>query len=79
MNFDLPEDLIALRDTVRKFAEQRIRPFARDWDRDQWLPEETVKEMAELGLLGLMVPEQYGGSGMGYLANSVVMEEVARQ
>ena len=79
MNFDLPDDLVALRDSVRKFAAERIRPFARDWDRDQWIPDSTVRELGEMGLLGLTTPVEFGGSGRGYLANSVVMEEVARQ
>ncbi|MBI5864282.1 MAG: acyl-CoA dehydrogenase family protein [Planctomycetes bacterium] len=77
--FDLPEDLIVLRDTVREFAANEIRPHAREWDEKQWLPDEMVAKMAELGLLGLTIPTEYGGSGLGYLANSVVMEEVARQ
>ncbi|TWT42117.1 Acyl-CoA dehydrogenase [Phycisphaerae bacterium RAS1] len=79
MNFDLPEDVLALRDTVREFAASEIRPHARDWDREQWMPDEIVQKMAELGLLGVFIPEEYGGSGLGYLANAVVMEEVARQ
>ncbi|MGE3180489.1 MAG: acyl-CoA dehydrogenase family protein [Phycisphaerae bacterium] len=78
MNFDLPEDLVALRDMVRKFADERIRPNSREWDREQHLPDEVVAEMAELGLLGVMVPSEYGGSDLGYLANTVVMEEIAR-
>lgn len=79
MNFDLPDDLVALRDTVRRFADEQIRPHARDWDREQWIPDDLVRQMGELGLLGLMVPTEYGGSGLGYLANTLVMEEVARQ
>jgi alkylation response protein AidB-like acyl-CoA dehydrogenase len=79
MNFDLPEDLVTLRDMVREFAANEIRPHARDWDRDQWLPEETVAKMAEIGLLGPTIATEYGGSGLGFLANAVIMEEVARQ
>lgn len=79
MSFDLPDDLVTLRDMVREFAANEIRPYARDWDRDQWLPEETVAKMAEIGLLGLTIPTEYGGSGLGFLANAVIMEEVARQ
>ncbi|MCC6358869.1 MAG: acyl-CoA dehydrogenase family protein [Phycisphaerales bacterium] len=78
-SFDLPEDIVSLRDMVRDFAANEIRPHAREWDRDQWLPEETVAKMAAIGLLGPMIPTQYGGSGLGYLANSVIMEEIARQ
>lgn len=79
MSFDLPEEVIALRDVVRDFAEREIRPHARQWDAEQQMPDAFVAKMAELGLLGLMIEEQYGGSHVGYLANAVVMEEVARQ
>ncbi len=79
MNFDLPDDLVALQDTVRKFAEEQIRPHAREWDREQFLPDSLVQQLGELGLLGLMIPPEHDGSDLGYLANSVVMEEIARQ
>jgi len=79
MNYELPEDLRLLRDTVRKFAADRIRPFARAWDRDGLLPEDTLKELAEMGLLGVLVPQELGGAGVGYLAMTVVVEELARQ
>ena len=79
MDFDLPEDLVSLRDVVRAFAAKEIRPHSRKWDADQHMPDEIIAKMAELGLLGVMVPSEYGGSGLGYLANSVVMEEIARQ
>jgi len=79
MEYDLPEEIAALRDVVRRFAAERIRPHARDWDRDQTLPEELVTELGQLGLMGILTPEDYGGVGLGYLANAVVMEELARQ
>jgi alkylation response protein AidB-like acyl-CoA dehydrogenase len=79
MDFALPEEIAALREVVRKFAAERIRPFARQWDREQNLPDELIRELAELGLLGILTPEEYGGVGLGYLANAVVMEEIARQ
>ena len=82
MNFELPEDIVALRDMVRRFAAERIRPNSRAWDRDQWCPEEFVAELGQLGLLGLLTAEEYGGAKHpqhGYLQNAVVMEEVARQ
>lgn len=75
----MPEEIAALREMVRKFAAEKIRPYARQWDRDQMLPDELVAELAGLGLLGILTPEEYGGVGLGYLANAVVMEEVARQ
>lgn len=79
MSFDLPEDIVALRDVVRDFAAKEIRPYAREWDRDQRMPDEIFAKMAELGLLGVMIPTELGGAGLSYLANSVIMEEVARQ
>ena len=78
MDFDLPEDLIALGEVARKYAEERIRPNARQWDRQMSIPMEVVQEMAGLGLLGIMVPPEYGGSGIGYLGMSVIIEEIAR-
>lgn len=78
-SFDLPEELIALRDMVREFAANEIRPHAREWDEKQWLPEDAVAKMADIGLLGPTIPTEYGGSGLGYLGNSIIMEEVARQ
>jgi len=82
MDFALPEELAAFRDTVRKFAAERIRPHSRQWDRDQTLPDGFVIELGQLGLMGLLTPEEYGGSKHpehGYLMNAVVMEEIARQ
>lgn len=79
MQFDLPEDVVALRDMVRKFAAEELRPHAREWDREQHVPDELIGKLAELGLLGILTPEDYGGSALGYLANAVIMEELARQ
>jgi alkylation response protein AidB-like acyl-CoA dehydrogenase len=80
MEFDFPEDIVALRDVVRKFAAEEIRPRAREWDRDQLVPDEMVARLGqELGVLGVLTPERYGGLGLGYLANAVVIEELARQ
>jgi alkylation response protein AidB-like acyl-CoA dehydrogenase len=79
MEFDLPEDIVALREAVRKFAAEQIRPHSRDWDRDQLIPDEFVAKLSEQGLLGILTPEKYGGAGLGYLANAVIIEEIARQ
>ena len=79
MDFDLPEDVVAFRDMVRKFAAEEIRPHSRDWDRDQLIPDEMVAKLGELGLMGTLTPEKYGGAGLSYLANSVIIEEIARQ
>lgn len=76
--FDLPEELIAFRDLARDFAARHIAPHARKWDAEKWLPDETIRKMGEAGLLGVTVPEEYGGSGQGLLAMTVVVEEIAR-
>jgi alkylation response protein AidB-like acyl-CoA dehydrogenase len=78
-SFDLPEDLATLREVVREFAANEIRPYAREWDERQHLPDEVIGKMAELGLMGPMIPEAYGGADVGYLGNAVIMEEIARQ
>jgi glutaryl-CoA dehydrogenase (non-decarboxylating) len=79
MDFQLPEELQMLRDMVRDFATEKIAPFASDWDEKHYFPyEEAVKPMGELGLFGTVIPEEYGGSGMGWLAAMIVTEEIAR-
>ncbi|MCK4340443.1 MAG: acyl-CoA dehydrogenase family protein [Phycisphaerae bacterium] len=78
MDFNLPEEIVALRDMVRKFVAERIQPNARQWDREQQIPDELTSELGELGLLGVLTPEEYGGVGLSYLANAVIMEEIAR-
>ncbi|SMO44489.1 isovaleryl-CoA dehydrogenase [Paracoccus laeviglucosivorans] len=78
MNFGLGEDVIAIRDMVRRFASERIAPHAARIDRDNEFPAELWREFGELGLLGITVPEEDGGAGMGYLAHCVAMEEISR-
>ncbi|MCF6273439.1 MAG: isovaleryl-CoA dehydrogenase [Rhodobacteraceae bacterium] len=78
MNFALGEDIEALRDMVHRWAQERVAPIAADIDAQNRFPAELWREMGELGLLGVTVPEAYGGAGMGYLAHTVVVEELAR-
>lgn len=78
MQFDLGEDVNALREMVHRWAQDRVRPMAADIDRDNLFPSELWREMGDLGLLGVTVPEEYGGAGMSYLAHTVAIEEVAR-
>ncbi len=79
MDFELPEDLKMLRQMVRQFAEEKIAPFADQWDETHYLPyEEVIKPMAELGLFGTVIPEEYGGNNMGWLAAMIITEEIAR-
>ncbi|WP_312467753.1 MULTISPECIES: isovaleryl-CoA dehydrogenase [Brucella] len=78
MNFGLGEEIEALRDTVRRFAESRIAPLAADTDRNNAFPMHLWRELGDLGVLGITAPEDYGGAGMGYLAHCVAMEEISR-
>ncbi len=77
-DFGLGEDIDALRSTVAQFAQEQIAPRARSIDRDNEFPRDLWPQMGELGLLGLTVEEEFGGSGMGYLAHVVAMEEISR-
>lgn len=78
MKFDLGEDVNALRDTVHRWAQDRVKPLAAEVDRANAFPNALWPEMGEMGLLGITVPEEYGGAGMGYLAHAVAVEEIAR-
>ncbi len=78
MSFDLGEDIGALRDVVHRFAQDRVKPLAAGIDKANLFPHELWEEMGELGLLGITVPEAYGGADMGYLAHTVAVEEIAR-
>ncbi|WP_415393128.1 isovaleryl-CoA dehydrogenase [Paracoccus sp. SJTW-4] len=78
MEFDLGDDVNALRDTVHRWAQDRVAPIAAQVDRDNVFPAELWREMGDLGLLGITVPEEYGGTGMGYLAHTIAVEEIAR-
>ncbi|MCE5979639.1 acyl-CoA dehydrogenase [Pseudomonas sp. JR33AA] len=64
-------------DAVRAFAQERLKPFAEQWDKDHRFPKEAIDEMAELGLFGMLVPEQWGGSDTGYVAYAMALEEIA--
>ena len=76
--FPLGEELDALRDTVRNFADSQIAPRAAQTDHDNLFPLDLWPMLGEMGLLGITIPSEYGGSGMGYLAHVVAMEEISR-
>lgn len=78
LNHDLGETIDALRDSVRAFASNEIAPQAAEIDRSNQFPMELWRKMGDMGLLGMTVGEQYGGTGMGYMAHTIVMEEISR-
>ena len=78
LNFNLGEDIDMLRDSVFQFCTQEISPRADDIDSTNEFPMDLWRKLGDMGLLGLTVDEQYGGTGMGYLAHSVSMEEISR-
>ncbi|MFC1782496.1 acyl-CoA dehydrogenase family protein [Planctomycetota bacterium] len=78
MDFELNEEQKLLRSTVRDFAENEIAPLAQELDEKEQFPVELTRQMAELGLFGIVVPPEYGGSGMDYLSYCITIEELAR-
>ncbi|MGA0571472.1 isovaleryl-CoA dehydrogenase [Variovorax sp. VNK109] len=78
LNYQLGEDIDALRDAVRAFADEEIAPRAAEIDRTDQFPMDLWRKMGDLGVLGITVPEEYGGANMGYLAHMVAMEEISR-
>ena len=78
MDFSFSEQHRLLRSSVREFCEREIRPHAREWDEAERFPLEIVPRLAEVGLLGIRVPETYGGAGMDITAYAIAVEECAR-
>lgn len=78
LNFSLSEELNAIRDLARTFADNEIRPVALHFDETQEFPHEIFAKLGELGLLGILIPTEYGGSGLGYQEYAVIVEEIAR-
>jgi hypothetical protein len=78
MNFELNEEQLQIKYSVREFAESEIKPKVMEWDETQHFPEELRPKLAELGLMGVIFPEEYGGAGMGYVEYATIIEEIAR-
>jgi len=78
MNFDLSEDQLMIRQMVKDFAEKEIRPSINDWDNQQFFPVDLFRKAGELGLMGVLVPEKYGGAGMGYFEYILVISEISK-
>ncbi len=78
MDFSFSEDQVALRKSVRQFAEAEIRPHVMTWDEGNIFPLDVVKKCGQLGYLGAIFPEEYGGAGLGYIEYAIIIEELAR-
>ena len=78
MNFELNEEQSQIKYSVREFAESEIRPNVMEWDESQHFFEELRPQLAELGLMGVLFPEEYGGAGMGYVEYATIIEELGR-
>jgi alkylation response protein AidB-like acyl-CoA dehydrogenase len=76
VNFDLTQDQISIRDMVREFARNEIAPHAAGWDERQEFPRDLFSKLGELGLLGVLIPEEYGGAGLGYIEYVLILEEI---
>src|SRR5258708_11577287 len=78
MLFELREGHRALQASIRAFCQERVKPFAGEWDKAGQFPAEVVRQLGELGVMGILVPPELGGAGMDALAMAVAVEEVAR-
>ncbi|MGI8598934.1 MAG: acyl-CoA dehydrogenase [Chitinophagaceae bacterium] len=78
MNFDSSEITLQVAQTARDFAQQHIKPHVMDWDETQEFPVHIFKQLGELGMMGVLVPEEYGGAGLSYFEYKVVIEEIAK-
>src|SRR3974390_2596081 len=78
MEFSLTEEQQQLRRTVREFAEGEIAPHVMEWDEASQFPSEIVPKLAEMGFLGVIFPEKYGGAGIGYVEYAIIIEELSR-
>jgi len=78
LELELTQEQQQLRDMVRDFAEQEIAPHVREWDESAIFPSEAIRKLGELGLMGIILPETYGGEGMGYIEYVLAIQELAR-
>jgi hypothetical protein len=78
MEFDLNEEQLQIKQSIREFAEAELRPHVSEWDESQHFPIDLLPKFAELGLMGVLFPEEYGGAGMGYIEYATIIEELAR-
>ncbi|MGH9376823.1 MAG: acyl-CoA dehydrogenase family protein [Terriglobia bacterium] len=78
MDFELSAEQQEIKRSVREFAEREIRPHVSEWDESQHFPQEIIPQLAQLGLMGITVPVEYGGAGLGHVEYATIVEELAR-
>ena len=78
MDFEYTPEQIHLRRSVREFAEGEIAPHVMEWDEAQTFPQEVIRKLGQLGYMGAIFPEEYGGAGLGYIEYSIIIEELSR-
>src|SRR2546423_14821837 len=78
MHFELTEEQLQMKLSVREFAEAEIAPHVMEWDESQHFPIELVPKLGELGLTGVLFPEEYGGAGLGFVEYATAIEELSR-
>src|SRR5262245_36841737 len=78
MDFNYSEELLEIKRIAREFAENEIRPHVMEWDEQQIFPRETLAQLAELGFMGVLIPHEYGGAGLGYMEYVTVVDELSR-
>ena len=78
MNFEMNEITGQVAQTARDFAQQHIKPHVMEWDESQEFPVQVFKKLGELGMMGVLVPEQYGGAGLSYFEYKTIIEEIAK-
>ncbi len=78
MDFELSEEQRVIRRSVREFAEREIRPHVMEWDEAQTFPREIIRQLGQMGFMGITFPAAYGGAGLGYVEYATVIEELAR-
>jgi alkylation response protein AidB-like acyl-CoA dehydrogenase len=78
MDFTYPDEVLEVRRVVREFAENEIRPHVMEWDEGQIFPRDVLSKLGDLGFLGIFIPQEYGGAGLGYLEYVTIIEELSR-
>src|SRR5882724_9424396 len=78
MDFSYTDELLEIKRIAREFAEKEIRPHVQEWDEKQVFPRDVLAELANLGFLGILIPVEYGGAGLGYLEYVTIVEELSR-